>query len=103
MNSDKPRPVRLQRSRAKGARLISPNGLPVVCVTRPSKFGNPFRVGKYLSSGEAAERYREWLRHPHQWERVIAIKKELRGKNLACFCSLNKPCHADILLEIANA
>jgi hypothetical protein len=29
--------------------------------------------------------------------------KELRGKNLACWCPLGKPCHADVLLEIANA
>ena len=28
--------------------------------------------------------------------------KDLRGKNLACFCPLDKPCHADVLLEIAN-
>ncbi|TCM21459.1 uncharacterized protein DUF4326 [Novosphingobium sp. PhB165] len=26
----------------------------------------------------------------------------LRGKNLACFCSLDQPCHADVLLELAN-
>ena len=30
------------------------------------------------------------------------IRKELRGKNLACFCPLDQPCHADVLLKIAN-
>jgi Domain of unknown function (DUF4326) len=30
-------------------------------------------------------------------------KRELRGKNLACWCPLNQPCHADVLLEIANS
>jgi hypothetical protein len=34
---------------------------------------------------------------------IDEIKKELRGKNLACWCALSSPCHADILLEIANA
>ena len=28
---------------------------------------------------------------------------ELRGKNLACWCPLDQPCHADVLLELANA
>jgi len=28
---------------------------------------------------------------------------ELRGKNLACWCRLDQPCHADVLLELANA
>lgn len=34
---------------------------------------------------------------------IEEIKSELRGKNLACFCRLGTPCHADVLLEIANA
>jgi len=40
-----PAPVRLQRSRKKGARLVSPNGLPVVYVGRGSKWGNPHAMG----------------------------------------------------------
>jgi hypothetical protein len=28
---------------------------------------------------------------------------ELRGKDLACWCALDEPCHGDVLLEIANA
>lgn len=35
-------PVRIQRSRRKGSKLESPNGLPVVCVSRGTKWGNPF-------------------------------------------------------------
>jgi len=31
-----------------------------------------------------------------------AIRAELRGKNLACWCPIGEPCHADVLLEIAN-
>lgn len=30
------------------------------------------------------------------------VRASLRGKNLACFCPLDQPCHADVLLEIAN-
>lgn len=30
------------------------------------------------------------------------IRRELRGKNLACWCALDKPCHADVLLDLAN-
>jgi len=33
---------------------------------------------------------------------IERIKAELRGKNLACWCRLDQPCHADVLLEIAN-
>jgi hypothetical protein len=31
------------------------------------------------------------------------VRQSLRGKNLACFCPLDQPCHADVLLELANA
>jgi hypothetical protein len=55
------------------------------------------------------ERWMDWMyqdhlaflrrlgRHP-----IEAARQELRGKNLACFCPLDVPCHADVLLEIAN-
>ena len=33
---------------------------------------------------------------------IDQIRKELQGKNLACWCALDKPCHADVLLELAN-
>lgn len=32
-----------------------------------------------------------------------AVKRELKGKNLMCWCPLGEPCHADILLQIANS
>ena len=112
VSAPKIKPVRLQRKRAKGFRLESPNGLPIVYVGRPSKYGNPFRAENFdyefpetkrrspLSAQEdAVEAFREWLEsHPHLEE----IKLELRGRNLACWCSLDQPCHADVLLEVAN-
>jgi len=132
-------PVRLQRSRAKGSRLVSPNGLPVVCVTRPGVFGNPF--GRDVDGGRsgsiAVEMFHAWLTWepesfrgctmPYEptitdWVRfceercctllyeptderrqmILARLHELRWKNLACWCGLDKPCHADVLLELAN-
>ncbi len=105
-------PVRLQRSRKKGSRLVSPNGLPVVCVTRGTKWGNPFKVG---------ERWKEpnGTAHPIETKqgavdefenhaRALLIRNPnhfegLRGKNLACWCKAGGACHADVLLRIANA
>jgi hypothetical protein len=34
---------------------------------------------------------------------ILARLLDLRGKNLACWCRLDQPCHADVLLELANA
>jgi len=34
---------------------------------------------------------------------LVAAVPKLRGKNLACYCALDRPCHADVLLEVANA
>ncbi len=106
-------PVRIQRKRAKGWRL--PNNC--LYVGRPTKWGNPF------TGSDAAEKYRAIVSEfpvPvamfKEWKeaggnaamlmalsgRVRPILDELRGKDLACWCGLDKPCHADVLLEIAN-
>ena len=92
-------PVRIQRKRTKGFRLqdSSPNGLPVVYVGRPTKWGNPFRVGVDGTRKEVVEKYREWLKK--KLEEDPTFLEPLKGKNLACWCPLDKPCHADILLE----
>ena len=121
-----PKPVRLQRSRKKGARLVSPNGLPIVCVDRSTKWGNPWewqwvmlRTGKSEKEAKAisAKWFRDALvgkvppRLTPNLERILYIREhvhELRNTNLACWCKLPAPgeldpCHASILLEIANA
>lgn len=109
-----PKPVRIQRSRKRGAKLASPNGLPVVCVTRPGLFGNPF------TGPRAVEMYRDYLRGGrcfhiggetgmayvpawHHRDDVLKALPKLRGCNLACFCKPGDACHADVLLELANA
>lgn len=98
------KPVRLQRKRTKGFHLESPNGLPVVYVGRPSKWGNPYRESK-----RSLLSYSLWLNTTIEGRKIFAqAEEELKGKNLACWCPLyNKdgsrfPCHADVLLSIAN-
>ena len=101
-------PVRVQLSRAKGWRM-PPN---TVIVSRPSKWGNPFKVGgwarlapglgpalpiKVSSAGRAVTLFRMLC------EDRTPDLSTLRGKNLACWCKLDAPCHADVLLELANA
>ena len=89
-------PQRFQRSRSKGARL--PEG--TVVVTRPTKWGNPPPLA--LGRREAVRRFRDDLlagRLPFTGEDATG---ELRGRDLACYCPLNGPCHADVLIEIAN-
>lgn len=102
------RPVRIQRKRTKGWRMPS----NTVSVTRPGKWGNPFRIsdgscthpdcgpGSHppTTAQNAVDAFRRWVT-PEYAERA---RSELRGKNLACFCKLSEPCHADVLLEIAN-
>ena len=93
---DELRPKRFQRSRRKGARL--PNG--VVVVTRPTRWGNPHPLE--LGRAEAVRRYRDDLLAARLTVSVVDVKRELRGRDLACYCPLDEPCHADVLLEIAN-
>lgn len=105
--TDPPKPKRIQRKRTKGWRM-PPN---CVSCTRPGKFGNPYRVGSEYEDIDGAMCIVQDAEHAvecfrHYAINVIGVKRiqrELRGKDLACFCSLDKPCHADVLLEIANA
>ena len=87
---------RFQRSRRKGARL--PAGVAVV--TRPTKWGNPHSLE--LGRQEAVHRYYEDLVAGRLAVTVEDAKRELRGRGLACYCSLDEPCHADVLLAVAK-
>ncbi len=77
------------------------NGIPKgsVYIGRPSKWGNPFTIGKDGDRFDVIAKYREWLRS--QPELILAAKRELAGKDLVCFCA-PKGCHGDVLLEVAN-
>jgi len=115
-------PVRIRLSRAKGfdlqAQSVASNGLSAVNVARPGPWGNPFIVGKDGDREYCVELYKHLLNgylsivNPGgaSIETLKASRRyvadhvdELRGKNLACWCSVDgKPCHADVLLKIAN-
>ena len=104
-------PARIQRKRTRGfdlqAASLALNGRPAVVVTRPTKWGNPHRVGDILgdrTSGDIQRAVRSFgiaLRAGRLPVTVADVRRELRWKNLACFCG-EGPCHADVLLAIAN-
>ena len=101
-------PRRVQLRRSKGWRM--PDN--TVKVDRSTRYGNPFRVGDpgIADATASIERFRRALRSgelmhgdadsPFAPENLRAA---LRGKNLACWCPLDAPCHADLLLQIANS
>ena len=89
-------PTRFQRSRRKGARLPE----DVVVVTRPTKWGNPYPLA--LGRPEAVRHYHDDLLAGRLTVTVDDVKRELRGRDLACYCPLDGPCHADVLLTVAN-
>lgn len=83
-----------------------------VYVARPSKWGNPWRIGEKhpidghpLTRDDVIELYRcnisQMLKTKRDDGSVILNLSELQGKDLVCFCS-PLPCHADILLRLAN-
>ncbi|WP_426162993.1 DUF4326 domain-containing protein [Sandarakinorhabdus sp. DWP1-3-1] len=101
------RPIRVHLSRAKGWRM-PPN---TVKVSRPGLLGNPYIIGRQVSDAASARNaYRidleRAIAHPDlvssKWQRRAAVLPELRGKNLACWCKPGTPCHADVLIELAN-
>jgi len=120
-------PCRIQRRRTKGWRLPG----NTIVVDRSTPFGNPFPVTKGTSrsmgvttpvwiigtwEGPAmwfrdtkeeamtlsVDAYRAWVAQPPQANIRERARLALRGKNLACWCPPSSPCHADVLLEIAN-
>jgi hypothetical protein len=122
------KPKRIQRKRTKGWRM--PPGAVSVC--RPGKHGNPFRIGDYAligdPGGHSGPFRMAWCvtskehadsRYTHVKDAAMAVDlyrqmrravpltpeqiSELRGHDLACWCPIGSPCHADVLLEIANA
>ena len=70
-----------------------------IYIGRPSKFGNPFVIGRDGSRADVIEKYRAWVMQKP--ELLKAIKNELKNKILGCYCSPNQ-CHGDVLEEIAN-
>jgi hypothetical protein len=95
-----PAPVRLQRRRTKGFKLISPNGLENIYVGRGTKWGNPYLIKKESDRGISLENYEKAIESKLKADPNFL--DELKGKNLVCWCGKDVECHADILLELAN-
>ena len=112
-------PVRVQLRRTKGWRMPA----NTVSVARPGKYGNPFKIlneegWPLIVWKDGSGCYNSQTEPFTAWDTVqaeaVALFREravdglpslapLRGKNLACWCALDQPCHADVLLELANA
>lgn len=70
-----------------------------VYIGRPSKWGNPFRIGKDATREEVIAKYREWVL---QQPALIDALHELRGMRLGCYC-YPLACHGDVLADLADA
>jgi hypothetical protein len=115
-------PQRMQLSRKAGFNLQAAsqalNGLPAKRVTRPGKWGNPFSIEATAkrhhldpdaAQAKAVDLCGQWLNgrldpglSPGGPPSRAEIRAELGGHNLACWCRPGTPCHADILLALAN-
>jgi hypothetical protein len=74
-----------------------------VSVTRPGKWGNPFKIGDpgLKTIKDVLECYRNYITM-HIKDGALDIS-ELKGKDLACWCKEGEDCHGSILLEIVNS
>ena len=111
-------PKRVQMTRQKGGwRAENPDAV-IVARYAHSKWGNPFAIGKTVygvagyplrahhikTRADAVEAFARMLeREERNYPSLAEIRAELRGRDLACWCPLDQPCHADVLLDLANA
>jgi len=103
-------PRRIQLSRKKGYR----KPIDTINVARPTKWGNPINWQQFsrpdLTEADkkaiAVRDFEEWLNYGtwnypnRQW--ILDHIHELAGKDLACWCKPDEPCHADVLIRLAN-
>lgn len=105
-------PHRIQRKRTKGWRM-PPNTVYVgrnASKKHPNPFANPYKIGMTAYLGyavgkvklETTEELIEAFRI-NVVPQLISYFDDLKGKNLACWCRLDRPCHADLLLELGNS
>jgi hypothetical protein len=90
---------RIQLRRAKGWR--KPDS--TVVVARPGRWGNPFRVGVDGDRATCMLRFGLALAQGELPYTVDDVRRELGGHDLACWCPLDQPCHADVLLAVARS
>ena len=98
-------PQRIQLKRTKGWKM-PPN---TVKVDRTTQWGNPFRIGtidrctgRHMDAAKTVEKFTDKLAREELAFTTHDVKALLRGKNLGCWCTPGTPCHADVLLELAN-
>lgn len=106
-------PERIQRRRVKGWTM--PAG--AIYVGRPTRWGNPFAGNparavasfeRWLTSRGTSEFYLDRglrLVRAVAWHDAYDLRNQLHalaGKDLACWCPTSAPCHADVLLRLAN-
>lgn len=104
-------PERIQRKRTKGWKMPE----NTVSVTRPGKWGNPYKVGEVAINPYYVDERDFQVRvtpencllffEAHVLDKMAEQPnwlEPLRGKDLACWCKPGQPCHADILLKLAN-
>ena len=70
-----------------------------IYVGRPSKFGNPFIIGKHGNRADCIQMFRDMVERNPRFK--SSIQGELKGHDLICWCD-PQDCHATVLLEIAN-
>ena len=80
-----------------------------VYVGRPTRYGNPFSLGRHGDRAQCISMFRRWLNGDEEMIAVAGkrpptldqIRHDLAGRNLRCWCA-PEACHADVLLELAN-
>lgn len=96
---------RVQLKRSKGWKM--PAG--ALKVDRSTRWGNPFSVADCGSAAAAVAAHARWLRGEVLGPDGAAppsledLRRSLQGRDLACWCALEGPCHADLLLRLATS
>ena len=100
-------PKRIQLSRRKGWRMPE-NTVSVARGPGYRPYANRFVIGVHGTREQCVDKFRA------EWEEGVnadvgifralfmTLLRDIRGKNLACWCPLDAPCHGDVLLELAN-
>ena len=81
-----------------------PAGADTVYIGRPSRWGNPYVIGRDGDRGEVIAKYRKYVLGALHEEHlsIQSLRRDLRGKTLVCHCA-PEPCHGDVLAEIVDA
>ena len=97
-------PHRIRLERSAGWKMPA-NTLKV---DRTTRWGNPFTIAECGSIAVAVAQHGRWMRGEIAAPGAVepptreVLRAALGGRNLACWCALNGPCHADLLLTLAN-